>query len=674
VSVADVPLPAESAVSTILAAVSAAIAPESVSDRQSHELITGPLLALDSSRVRRLARALRDEARRDGGIAPSGMSLVRDLLVWGITGDDPLPAALPEALADAGAAADRDRVLAFGGALAEVRRCAESDQSPAEVLWQVWSRALPDDEGWSWPERLRRAALGGHLASGHDIDAVIALFATAERLSDRYAGVVGIRGLLSALEGQRVAAERITAGTPATPAVSVMTAHLAVGRSWPHVVVVGAQEGTWPPALGASSVLRLHEWEALIRGGGKPDTAAALRDAAAERMAQERRLFALAVSRATRSLTVAVVQSDAEHPSRFVEDLGLESVHRSGRPPRPLTLDGMVSRLRSVAQDPDSPEVLRRAAIDRLAELADARDDAGVPLVPRAAPAVWWGVADPTPGVAPVRPAERPVPLSGSGLAALQQCPLRWFLSRVVRAEGPRGQAMAIGSLVHAVAEYAVRGEVPLDPDAMLEQIDRVWPELDFEAPWQSVAERQDVAAALVRLSAYLRVADPAVAVEHGFSVTIPLRDLGIEELDDAISIRGAIDRVEIDAQGRVRLIDFKTMRHPPSAREVQEDPQLGLYQLAVRHGALGDLREDPEVAGAALVQLRAETARDPGRPKVQQQPVIDAESTWLIEGIAEAVGRVRDEEFPAIVSSACRTCPFIVACPAHARGQETLS
>lgn len=688
VSVADIPLAAESSVSTILAAVAAAIAPEAVTDRQAHELITGPLLALDSSRVRRLARALRDEARRDGRIAPSGTSLVRDVLVGAIrvakrggsagptaiTGEEGPSGGASGALADPGVAQDRDRVQALGAVLAQVRGCAEGNQSPAEVLWQVWSRALPDDEGWSWPERLRRAALGGHLASGHDIDAVIALFATAERLSDRYAGVVGIRGLLSALEGQRVAAERITAGTSVAPAVSVMTAHLAVGRSWPHVVVVGAQEGTWPPALGSSSVLRVHEWEALIRGGGELNAAGALRDAAAERMAQERRLFALAVSRATRTLTIAVVQSDAEHPSRFVEDLGLESVHRSGRPPRPLTLDGMVARLRSFAQDRDASEVLRRAAIDRLAALADARDDEGVPLVPRAAPATWWGLADLTPGVAPVRPVDRPVPLSGSGLAALQQCPLRWFLSRVVRAEGPRGQALAIGSLVHAVAEYAVRGDVPLDPDAMLQHIDSVWPELAFEAPWQSVAEREDVAAALVRLCAYLRVADPAVAVEHDFSVTIPLRDLGIEEIDDAISIRGAIDRVEIDAQGRVRLIDFKTMRHPPSAREVQEDPQLGLYQLAVGHGALGELREHPELAGAALVQLRTETARDPGKPKVQQQTAINAQSTWLVEGIAEAVSRVRAEDFPAIVSPACRTCAFIVACPAHARGQEALS
>ena len=673
VSVADTPLPAEPAVATLLAAVSAAIAPESITERQALELITGPLLSLDSSQVRRLARALRDEARRRAPdvASPAGMQLVRDVLVAAIAGGS---AAAPEVGAEDTTAAARERVVALGAMLAHVRGHAEREEAPAQVLWQVWSRALPDDEGLSWPERLRRAALGGHLASGHDIDAVIALFATAERLSDRYAGVVGIRGLLSALEGQRVAAERVSASAPATPAVNVMTPHGAVGRSWRHVVIVGAQEGTWPPALGSSSVLRLHEWEALVRGGGEHDVPGALRDAAAERMAQERRLFALAVSRARETLVVAVVGSDSDHPSRFVDDIGVEALHRPGRPPRPLTIDGMVARLRAVAQDPHSPAPLRNAAIDRLALLADACDDQGAPLAPRAAPAAWWGVGELTPGAAPVRPPERPLPLSGSGLAALQECPLRWFLSRVVRAEGPRGQAMAIGSLVHAVAEFAARGDVPAEPEAMLAQIDRVWPELAFEAPWESIAERNDVAAVLGRLCAYLRQADPAVAVEQDFVVTIPLRDLGHHDGDDAIMVRGAIDRVEIDAEGRVRLIDFKTARHPPSVREVEEDPQLGMYQLAVRHGALGELVEEPVIAGAALVQLRAETKKAPGQPRIQEQGALADESAWFSDGLVEAVGRVRAEDFPAIVSDGCRTCPFAVACPAQAVGEEVLS
>lgn len=666
VATTDIPLQEEPAVATLLAAVSAAIAPDELSDRQAIDLVTGPLLALDPSELRRLARTLREHhrAKYPGEPAPPGTHLVRDLLAGSIRGSDHPPDI-------AGAAMEaRDRVLVLGRMLAGVRELAEGHAAPAEVLWQAWIDAPPDPEGWAWPDRLRRAALGGHLSSGHDLDAVLALFATAERLSDRYAGVVGIRGLLAALRGQRVAAERVTAAAPATPSVALMTPHMTVGRSWEHVFVVGAQEGEWPPMLGSSSALRIHEWEAIVTGHDGRDVATALRTAAAERMAQERRLFALAVSRARAALTVAAVESDAEHPSRFVEDLGVEPVHRPGRPPRPLTLDGMVARLRTVAQDPATPASLRQAAIDRIALLAEARDDNGAPLAPRADPATWWGIAAPTPGVAPVRPADRPVALSGSGLSTLQECPLRWFLSRVVRAEGPRGKALAIGSIVHAMAEHAARGDLPIDGDAMLEHVDRVWSELDFDAPWESIAERAEVSAALQRLCAYLRTADPSVAVEHAFTVSIPLLDVPEGE----VTIRGAIDRVEIDAQGRVHLIDFKTMRHLPSQPAVEVDPQLGMYQLAVQHGALGGLVPDPDLAGAALVQLRADDKRAPGNPRVQEQPPLREDDSWLVDGIAAAIGRVRSEDFPAIVSSQCRTCPFVVACPAQAAGREVLA
>ena len=673
---ADIPLPDEPAVATLLAAASAAIAPGDLSVQGAVDLVTGPLLALDVADLRALARALREDYRaaHPGQPAPPGTELVRDMIAEAIA--DPL--ASREVAEPAREACERVRAL--GAALAAVRERADAGAAPGDVLWQAWSGAIPDDEGLAWPKRLRRAALAGHAASGHDLDAVLALFATAERLSDRYAGVVGIRGLLAALQGQRVAAERVAAAAPATPAVALLTAHLAVGRRWEHVIVVGAQEGIWPPALGGSSALRVSEWDALIAGSTSSDPSTALRAASAERMAQERRLFALAVSRASGRLTVATVSSDAEQPSRFVDDLGIEPRHRSGRPPRPLTLDGLVARLRTVAQDPGQSPHLRRAAVQRLAVLADASDDEGVPLAPRADPVTWWGVVEPTPGVEPVRPVDRPVALSGSGLATLQGCPLRWFLSRVVRAEGPRGRALAIGSLVHAMAERAARGEIPTDPDVMLVEIDRVWAELPFDAPWESQAERAEVAAALARLCAYLSVADPVVAVEHEFHVTIPLTggvdaDAGEGDMEGEVVLRGAIDRVEITADGRVRLIDFKTARTPPSGPAVESDPQLATYQLAVQHGALGDLAPDPELAGAALVQLRVDASRSPGRPRVQEQSALDDRvDPWIVDEMAAAVARVRAEDFPAVPSGDCRTCPYVSACPAQPEGREVLT
>ena len=142
---------------------------------------------------------------------------------------------------------------------------------------------------------------------------------------------------------------------------------------------------------------------------------------------------------------------------------------------------------------------------------------------------------------------------------------------------------------------------------------------------------------------------------------------------DDGVVVRGAIDRVEVDADGRVRLIDFKTARTPPTGPAVESDAQLGIYQLAVRHGALDGVVSDPRLAGAALVQLRVDASGSPGRPRIQEQRPLD-DDAWLRDDIAAAIARVRSEDFPAVVSADCRTCPYAVACPAQAEGREVLA
>lgn len=144
--------------------------------------------------------------------------------------------------------------------------------------------------------------------------------------------------------------------------------------------------------------------------------------------------------------------------------------------------------------------------------------------------------------------------------------------------------------------------------------------------------------------------------------------------MDDVV-LRGAIDRVEITGDGRVRLIDFKTARNPPSGPAVESDPQLATYQLAVQHGALGDLVADPEMDGAALVQLRVDASGSPGLPRVQEQSALDdSDDSWIVSDMAAAVARVRAEDFPAVPSGECRTCPYVTACPAQPEGREVLA
>lgn len=646
VAVDEIPLRREPAVAALLLVVRVALSPDQATVADVTDLLVGPLVGLTGSDLRRLGRDLRDADREPGVAAPMSADLIRAAVV----GADLLPDTAE------GRAVQRLREL-----LAQVR--AAVPEGPHEALWVAWTGGRVP-HGWS--DRLRGAALGGSWSASHDLDAVIGLMAAAARFTAQRTGVAAVRAFLASLDAQEIPAEPVQDRGTTADAVRILTAHRAKGLEWDRVWVVGAQEGVWPDLRQRGSTLRA---EQLGAAGPVPGpTVATL-------LAEERRLFYVACTRARHLVRVAVVREqreDGEQPSRFVEDLRVAGVpmrERRGRPPHPITLAGLVARLRALAQDPCEPVERRDAAVARLAVLAGLRDEAGQPIVPAADPARWWGVLEPTTGPRAVRDPEAPVHLSGSGLDGILACPLHWFLDREVRAETPRGTATAFGSIVHAVADFVAKDEIPPDLDAMVAEVDRIWPAVAFEAGWQSVAEKREARAALARFLAYHQVQDRAlVGTEAAVrtEIEVPIPGGGT----DRVALSGFIDRVERDPDGGLVAIDLKNMRWPVPAGEVPQHGQLGVYQLILREAGVGDGPEP--VAGAALVQLRVPAGKDSALPKVQEQPSIgDERPSWVEQRLGEASAVIRAEEFPAIPGAHCRYCAFSRACPTTPDGGQ---
>ena len=81
-------------------------------------------------------------------------------------------------------------------------------------------------------------------------------------------------------------------------------------------------------------------------------------------------------------------------------------------------------------------------------------------------------------------------------------------------------------------------------------------------------------------------------------------------ELDDGerVVLMGAADRLELDADGSVVVVDLKTSKYAPSGPAVQRHVQLGVYQYAVEAGAVDALLPEghpgARSGGAELVQL----------------------------------------------------------------------
>ncbi|MEU8714666.1 MULTISPECIES: ATP-dependent DNA helicase [unclassified Streptomyces] len=656
----DVPLRHEPAVAPLLTALRAVAQAEAAHDPDQDAcwlptetaltLLASPLAGMDAADLRRLGRALRDEERAAGNALPP-------------PSDDLLARALAEparlAVHDPGYARGAQRL---GALLGKARERLAGGGTAEEALWDLWN-------GTPWPSRLERAARRGGAAgrnADRDLDAVCALFATAARAEERGGGR-GTLNFLAEIEAEDIAADTLAGRAVRPDAVRLLTAHRSKGLEWRLVVVAGVQEGLWPDLRRRGSLL---EADRIGRDGlAEPLTPGAL-------LAEERRLFYVAATRARDRLVVTAVKApadDGDQPSRFLTELGVTPQDVTGRPRRPLSVAALVAELRATTVDPRASATLREAAARRLARLAALADEDGRPLVPSAHPYRWWGMFEPTESKVPLRDRDQPVVLSGSALDQLANtCALQWFLGREVKADAPATTAQGFGNVVHVLADEVASGRTPADLAVLMERLDSVWNALAFDAPWKSEQEKGNARAALERFLKWHvldRTARTPVASEQDF-------DVSLEAGDYEVRIRGQMDRVETDGEGRAYVVDFKTGKQAPSAAEVARHPQLAVYQLAVREGAVDDAFDGvrPEAGGAELVHLRQGAARRDGGetlPKVQAQEPLEGE--WVGDLLATAAGKVLDERFTPTTGQHCTHCAFRASCSARPEGRHVV-
>ncbi len=621
-------------------------------------LLGSPLGGMDAADLRRLGRALRDEERAAGRAVPR-----------------PSDVLITEALAEPERLVTHDPAYArgaqrLGPLLRKARELLAGGGTAEEALWCLW-------DGTPWPQRLERAAWRGGAAgrnADRDLDAVCALFETAARAEERTGGR-GALNFLEELDAQDIAADTLTRRAVRPDAVRLLTAHRSKGLRWRLVVVAGVQEGLWPDLRRRGSLL---EADRIGRDGiAEPMPPGAL-------LAEERRLFYVATTRASERLVVTAVRApadDGDQPSRFLTELGVEPVDVLYRPRRPLSVSALVAELRATTVDPAASQALRDAAAQRLARLAALRDEEGHPLVPAAHPYRWWGLEERTRAEAPLRDRDAPVTLSGSALDQLvNTCSLQWFLGREVKAEPPSTAAQGFGNVVHVLADEVASGRTPADLAVLMERLDSVWDTLAFDAPWKSRQEKENARAALERFLRWHvmeRGGRTVVGSEHAFDVTLDVAAYQVR-------IRGSMDRVETDAEGRAYVVDFKTGKQTVTRDAVAHHPQLAVYQLAVRAGAVDDLFDGarPRPGGAELVQLRQGAPRKEGGdalPKVQAQELLTGPADageagdWVGQLLATAAGRVLDERFAPTTGEHCNRCAFRASCGARPEGRHVV-
>lgn len=161
-----------------------------------------------------------------------------------------------------------------------------------------------------------------------------------------------------------------------------------------------------------------------------------------------------------------------------------------------------------------------------------------------------------------------PTSLSPSKVSSFKDCALAFRFSAIDRLPEPPSPATFKGNLVHRALErlfwLVPAGERSLD--AGLEQLARAWEsaleEPDLAQLGLDPAETDELRADADRLvRGYFALEDPdrvnAVGVE-----------LGLEADIGGLRLRGVIDRLDVDEQGRLVVTDYKTGRVPGQSHE----------------------------------------------------------------------------------------------------------
>ena len=570
------------------------------------DLLLGPFGGLDGVGLRRLRLALRQEELAGEGNRPADELLVEAMSAPGrFVTIDSSPARRASRLAET---LDAGRARGAAGATIE------------ELLWHAWERS---GLAKRWLEQSERTGIVADEANRH-LDGVVALFTAARRFVERYPespASVFVEELL----GAEVPEDTLAAQTT-SDAVLVGTPSATIGTEFEVVAVAGLQESVWPNLRLRGSLLHPQKLGDAVAG-----IASTTVDERAQVMGDELRMFALAVSRASRQVILTATANDEEQPSPLLrlagdlaEDDKDDSVH-------PLSLRGMVGRLRRRAVANGSPD-----AVDALARLAAAD-------VPGADPGQWYGLLGPSTGepLVDLSDPEASVRVSPSRLETFEKSPLAWFVDAM--ASSPSGLAAGIGTVVHAVMEQ-VSTDGANDPSVehVWNSIEARWSELQFESPWLEEKEKRRTRRLADGLSEYLRDFERSGGTLLGSEGAFEL------PVGRAI-VSGTIDRIEQTPEGTIVIVDLKTGKTVPSAAKVAEHAQLGAYQLAQDQGVV-ELAAGMPSGGAKLLFVGTGVRGKSYREAVQGPPD-EAALDRLRERVSAAADGMAGNTFLGVVN-----------------------
>lgn len=190
-------------------------------------------------------------------------------------------------------AREKDLIMRVRSVIQAGQKSFHDGESVEAILWAVWDAAGLSEALAN--QSLRGGAVGS-MADQH-LDAVMSLFDAAGDYVERHPHSTITSFVRFIVEQELPTGARDRRG-PVREAVDVSPAHATVGKEWDTVVVAGLQEDVWPSLSETGTIFRQEEFVDFLDRGVEPGRPENRRGRYDDRLAEERRLFLVAVTRA----------------------------------------------------------------------------------------------------------------------------------------------------------------------------------------------------------------------------------------------------------------------------------------------------------------------------------------------------------------------------------------
>ncbi|HTL85086.1 MAG TPA: PD-(D/E)XK nuclease family protein [Acidimicrobiia bacterium] len=247
-----------------------------------------------------------------------------------------------------------------------------------------------------------------------------------------------------------------------------------------------------------------------------------------------------------------------------------------------------------------------------------------------------------------------PISLSPSSMGTFTSCPLAFRFSYIERLPEPPSAPASKGTLVHLALQYLMwRPPAERTLEAGLKDLDRAVADVadDPEFSELELTEEERIAfhsdaEKLVRR--YFEMEDPTTVRVLGVELRVSAKTA------DGVTIRGVIDRLELDEDGELVVTDYKTGSAPSEGWEQKSLAGVHVYSMLCER-----------VFGRRPARIQLLYLSRPERimftPNDQSLRGVEVKTGAVMKAVRAACAR---DDFRPRASALCAFCSFREFCP----------